>query len=182
MVHKPLPAPQVPAAGARLGKDQIRAAFSLTSFAHSPDGWPWLEMRQRGGWALLRALQPSLCPQAKLVPSLPCRALMPKSLSLPELIPVPKKAAGSSVLAQPGSHPTSGITRLLPSPPGSPLVSPWPEASGQSRNPAHGQLAAGRSFTNPVAPEETDNLFRLQPSAAKDCDPAELVQSQGSVL
>lgn len=58
-------------------------------------------------------------------------------------------------------------------------MSPWPEASGQSRNPVHGQLAAGRSFTNPVAPEEADDLFHLQASAAKDRVAAGLGQSRG---
>jgi len=45
---------------------------------------------------------------------------MPEPISLPELIPVPRKAAGSSVLAQAGSHPSSGIPHLVPSLPESP--------------------------------------------------------------
>lgn len=103
---------------------------------------------------------------------------MPKSLSLTELIPVPMKAAGRSVLAPPGSHRSSGIT-LLRSLLGTSLASLWPEASRQSRNAAHSQLAGSRSFANPVVLEETDGL---QPSAVAERVSAELLQSQSSLL
>lgn len=70
--------------------------------------------------------------------------------SNPELIPVPREAAGSSVLVP---IPALGSLSLFP-------CVPLARASRKSRNPGHGWLAAGRSFPNL---EHTDNLFHVQP-------------------
>lgn len=180
MVHKPLPAPQVPAARAQPGKHQIRAAFSLTSFACSPDGWPRWEKRHQGNF--VSAPSCPYVPRLSWSPLFLAEPLCQSPFSSQCRYQFPGRQQAAQRWHSRVPAPALGSPAFSPACRGSPLVYLWPEASGQSRNPTHGQLAAGRSFTNSVAPEETDNLFHLQPSAAKDRVPAELVQSQGSLL
>jgi len=156
--------------------DWIRAAFALASFAQTPDGWQWLEKRLRGRLVLTSPgqagpLSSSQSPYA--------RAHFP-----PRADPSPQE--GSRELgAGTGGFPSQlWDPSPCPQPARESLTSLWPEASGQSRNPrAHGQLAAGRASQTPRRRRrQTDHLFHLRPRAAKDRVPAELVQSQGSLL